>query len=342
MKNLIIVLFISVALNAFSQQLSWKYNFGGNSNLIKAVIHNGIAYLVSDEGVLSLVDTKSGKLNWSFNAGAPLSLPPVVENNVAYLCTKKGDVIALDISTRKIKWTKNTADKLICTPLIYNEMLIVYSKNFILAYDKEVGLDLWKTELKISGKPNLLLADDVFYFSDNMKIYAFMAKTGKALWEYKLAVYGHSDIAMSGDKIYIVNKDKLFVVDRLNGKELFKRDLTTDMTANQINTPFVIENQLYITSANELFCFSADKATEIWHVKLKTQNELFPPVVVANKIYIPERSNIIHVYLPEKGKRETTFTLPIKIESEVVIENQNLYFTTSDGNFVAFKLIESK
>jgi len=342
MKKVILFLIASSIFQLYAQQASWKFNFGKNSNLIKPLIYKGFAYLVSDEGILSVVDLKNGKLAWSFKADAPLSLPPVIENDVAFFCTKNGDVIAMDLITKKVKWTKNAGDKLICTPLIYKEKVIVYSKNFIMAYDKIVGLDFWKTDLKISGKPSLMLVDDFFYFADNMKVYAVNCNTGKIAWEFSLPVYGQSEICVANDKIYIINKDKLYCIDRVKGTEIFKKEISSEFNYTFLNTPVVHENQLFISIGNELILLTADKGTEVWRIKLKSQNELMPVVLADNKIYVPERSNLLHVYLPEKGKKEYSFTLTEKIESEVVIENQILYFTTSDGNLVSFKLIQSK
>jgi len=335
----IISLLFLCTINARAQQNPWKYSFGSNPNLIVPVYYNGLIYVASETGQLSAIDSKNGKLAWSYKADAAIAQPPCFDGQTAFFCTKTGNVIAIDLNSHKAKWIVNAGDKLICTPLIFKDLVIVYSKNFLIAYDKGVGLDMWKAELKISGTPLLKQAGENFYFSDNMKIYAFNAQTGKQIWEFKLPVYGQSDLLINENNGFVINQENLYCIDLITGKEKWKKTINSDITSNYNNTPSILNNLLIVTYSQEVIAYTADKGVEQWRIKLKSEKEMFAPIIANSRIYIIERAQNIFVLSPEKGKKESTFTIPDPVDSVPIFQNQVVYYTTTDGLLVGFKLL---
>ncbi|NLJ08221.1 MAG: PQQ-binding-like beta-propeller repeat protein [Sphingobacteriales bacterium] len=341
LKFLILALCMFPAKLLMAQQNSWTCSLGGNTALMYPVIDGNVLY-AAGENVFAAIDIKNGKPLWTFKAEGIIAMPPLIANKTAFFTTKAGNVYALDLNLKKPKWTLNVGDKLICTPLIYKDLLIVYTKNFFIALDKEVGLDMWKTELKTSGSPLLKLSGDVLCFSDNMKITAISPANGKLLWTNSLPVFGQSDLLINNEKIYFTNADKLYCLNLADGREIWKKVMNSNASPLINTVPCIADNLLVVTCNQEVIAYTADKGQELWRVSLKTPASLHSPVICNNKIYVAEYGTKLFCLRIDKGKVEQIFEAPAKMESELLIENNRVYFFTSDGFAGSFYLVSEK
>lgn len=333
---------INSALILNAQQNAWTYKTGGTTSSIFPLISGNVFYSASNEGILAAHDLKNGKVIWSFKADGAIAMTPAIADNIAYFCAKTGNVYAFDLSLKKVKWTVNVGDKLICTPVIYQDLVIVNSKNFFLALDKEVGLDIWKTEFKTTGNPLLKLYSNVLCFSDNMKVVALNPADGKLIWSYSLPVFGQSDVFIISGKVYFTNAEKLYCLSISDGKEIWNRIMSDKFSSTIHATPIVNENMLVISCGQEIIAFTADKGQELWRTRLKTTADLHSPVFFQGLIYVAEYGTKIFCLNPEKGKTQKVFDVNFSIGSDIFIDKNWVYYYTSDGTACAFYLTLDK
>ena len=156
----------------------------------------------NDRDKLVGMDTRSGKISWTYYCGGPIRLAPVASNNRVYFGSDDGFFYCLEVETGKEVWKFQAAPT--SKKLIGNRRII----------------SMWPV------RGGAVIEDDVVYFSAGIWpfmgvfIYALDAQTGDVIWvndhdsiKYRTQPHRPS-MAFAGvapQGAFAINKDKLIV-----------------------------------------------------------------------------------------------------------------------------------
>ena len=339
LASILSFLLLGTAFKASTPGQDWKFYFGKNYLTVAVVLNNGVAFVGGEEGVLYALDSKRGTANWQFKAEGAIAQPPLFDNDLLYFCTKSGNVYCLNALNGKLIWVININSKLVCTPILAGDMLCIYSRNEVIGLDKANGLDMWKTQLKVSDNPQMATDDHNIYFADDMKAYSLNSLDGKINWDYDLNTYGVSDVLLAKNKLIFINAGKVFALDKETAKKKWIFELDTKSKVRFQNKPNFLNDLVYVSYANELIALSIDDGEKQWVFKTKLEEELYAPIVRDNSIWLSSRGKTIFNISADKGRKLENYTIDIIQESPVRYENKSIFFTTEDGHAIAYRLI---
>lgn len=338
------------ALDKKTGEEVWKFKTEGAIHSSPSIL-NGVVYFGSADGNLYAVNETEGTMIWKLKSEGEkmyglwdyyLSSPAVNGKTVYWACGD-GNLYAVHSGTGKIKWTFKTNDIIHASPVIYKEHVYVggFDGN-MYCINKENGVLKWKFKTvgatyfpKGEIQKAALVEDDIVYFgSRDYNIYALDANTGTGHWNmkqpngwiiatptsYKGNLYfGTSDAHLfyCMDKNYGVTKWTIPVSMRVYGTALAHNDiiyfgtfdgkvLGIDYLTGKIKWEFQTEKskENYGTMYNEKGEF-------------KEGFELYGNGFEASEAKIHDLGSIL---------------------SSPVIDEQIIYFGSSDGHLYAVKL----
>jgi outer membrane protein assembly factor BamB len=91
---------------------------------------DGTVYIGSADKHLYAIDAKSGKVQWKFNAEAPIVSTPAVTEEAVYFGTAakdRGELISISRRDRKLRWKFKTGGPVPSSPLIVDGIVYIGS-----------------------------------------------------------------------------------------------------------------------------------------------------------------------------------------------------------------------
>ena len=184
-------------------------------DVFHSVVASGRVYFGATDDQLHCVDLKSGKMQWTFFAGAPIRLAPTVADGHVYFGSDDGHVYCLNADTGKQKWQFRAGPE----------------EDWLLARGEMISR--WPV------RTGVLVDDGVAFFGagvfphEDVFLYAVKADDGTVIWEQdnlSAADAGRNDLSPQG---YLLASDELLFVpsgrslpaafDRKTGKLRHKR-----------------------------------------------------------------------------------------------------------------------
>ncbi len=189
------------ALDKKTGKQIWKYKTKGAVHSTP-YIHNNLIYFSSADGNLYALDKNKGSLVWKFTAQGEKMYDlwdyylssPIGNIKTIYWGSADGFVYAIDSKTGKLEWKFQTDGSVHASPVLDMENLYVGSfDGHVYALEKDTGQLIWKFKTvgakyfpKGEIQKGLLLKDGVLYFgSRDYNMYAIDTKTGTGLWNMK-------------------------------------------------------------------------------------------------------------------------------------------------------------
>jgi outer membrane protein assembly factor BamB len=81
------------AVNRKDHTIAWKYLLKGDTGESSPIICNDKLLVCTKTGIISILDTKTGKLLWEYDTGEQIIASPAVINGCFYVLTFKGRVL---------------------------------------------------------------------------------------------------------------------------------------------------------------------------------------------------------------------------------------------------------
>jgi alcohol dehydrogenase (cytochrome c) len=150
--------------NVQQLQLAWSWAMDPGTQVTTPLVHDGVMFLASPDGIIQALDAANGDLLWEFRDTA--DLPPVrrevrglsIYEDKVYLNTADARIVAVDMRTGKKVWDVQVADskkgfRYSAASLIVRGKVIsglqnngfYEEKNAITAHDARTGKELWRT-----------------------------------------------------------------------------------------------------------------------------------------------------------------------------------------------------
>lgn len=150
--------------NVQQLQLAWSWAMDPGTQVTTPVVHDGVMFLASPNGIVQALDAANGDLLWEYHDLA--DLPPVrrevrglgIYEDKVYLNTADARIVAIDMRTGRKVWDVQVADpkkgfRYSAAALIARGKVISGmqnnrfdpEKNAITAHDARTGKELWRT-----------------------------------------------------------------------------------------------------------------------------------------------------------------------------------------------------
>ncbi len=338
------------AVNKNNGKLIWKYKTQGAIHSSPAITGNNICFGSADGNLYSL-EIETGKLIWKFQSKGEkmqdvwdyyLSSPKVANGKI-YWGSGDGNFYTLNVYDGKLVWNFEAGAIIHATPIIFNEM--VYFGDFngkFYALNSENGELIWKFKTvgdtyfpKGEIQKGATIDNGIIYFgSRDFNIYALNAKTGRGHWNRKEnGSWIIAEPSIYNQNIYFGTSDtqRFHCLDKTNGKQVWEIPLPMRVYGKAIEH----DNTIYFG------CFDGkmrgvDSGTGkiSWEFQTEGSKKNYFKIYNEDGKFKEGFELYGNDYL---GTEKLIHTLG-SILSTPIIENNIIYFGSSDGVFYAVPL----
>jgi outer membrane protein assembly factor BamB len=198
----------------------WETRLSGQA-FAAPVVADGVAYIGTTGGVLDAVDTKDGRIAWTFATGAPVHGAAAVDGDAVYVASDSGYLHRLDRATGKERWRASIGGGAVPR---------------VLPHPAAGDWD-WQ-----AAQP--LVADGVVYIgAADGGFVAIDAATGARKWRFESRAKIRAGAAFDGGRVVFGSADHfVYALDRATGTERWRFDTGADVDA----TPVVHEGRVLV------------------------------------------------------------------------------------------------
>jgi outer membrane protein assembly factor BamB len=301
---------------------------------------------------LSCLDAATGKEVWTYEYPCQygMSYPagpraaPLISGGKVYTLGAMGDLNCVDAATGKSVWSKSFMKDydaplaiwgFAAAPILDGNKLIcvVGGKAFVVAFDKDTGKELWKSE---RGGPEPGYSAPMIYQVGKTRqlivwlpdsVNGYDPETGKLYWSEAFKLQSNLAIPtprFDGDRLLVssfYNGSRMYQLDldKPAAKELWRSAVSSENPAKTDNlhaimcTPYIRDGHIYgVCSYGELRCLTLD-GKRLWADLRATGKETKPAERWANAFLTPngdrwflfnEKGDLIIAKLTPKGYEE--------------------------------------
>ncbi|KAF0195789.1 MAG: putative membrane-spanning protein [Bacteroidetes bacterium] len=338
------------ALDKSTGSKIWEFQSDGAIGS-SASISGKLVLFGSADGNLYALDTNSGQPVWVFSSGGEkikdiwdyyLS-SPVVSNGVVYWGSGDGHLYAIDADNGKLKWKYKTGGIVHADPLVTDSVVYIGSFDGIFyALSADKGEEIWKFRTVGDAyfpdgeiQKGAIIDKEVIYFgSRDYNIYALDAKTGRGRWNMK--EYGSWIIATPlswKGNLYFGTSDthRFYCLRKSDGRIIWSIPLNMRVYGSAAAHEDIIwfgcfNGKLYgvnYATGKILYEFATDGCKTNYSSVYQENNEFRSNFELYGKDYLESEKKIHSLG---------------SILSTPVIENDRIYFGSSDGKVYALKL----
>lgn len=211
-----------------------------------------------------------------------------------------------------------SSSKMIAAPIsTEGKIFTLDEKNQLSAYDAHNYKRIWMVNLNDAHtkseahyKGGLIHSDGKLYITNSTRELMIVdAQDGSVLWRYKMPDVTKSQPVLYKNMILITTvSNDLYAIDKNTGALLWQNDgLQETLSASRDIAPIVHDGKVIIGySSGQLVAINANNGEELWEINLSREGEKIPGFI------------------------------PASLESQPIIEGQNIYLTS--GNGLLFKI----
>jgi outer membrane protein assembly factor BamB len=237
------------ALNAKTGNVIWDQRQCGGCGIFAVTVADDAVYFNTGQGIVYKLGVKNGSQLWSYNTGdySMLSAPAVV-NGVVYAAS--GDLLAINSKTGKLIWSypigNPQGSDVWDGPSVYNGVVYVGGSNStIYALGANNGSLIWSSEVALES--NISVGDGIVYLpSADGNLYALDAYSGDELWKYASPNLHPGESAVANGVVYVgmsnnSGQGRIVALDTSSGDVVWEYGDTTFIA------PSVANGSLYVS-----------------------------------------------------------------------------------------------
>jgi outer membrane protein assembly factor BamB len=183
---------------------------------------------------------------------------------------------------------------------------------------------------------------DVYFGSDDGKLYALEAKSGKALWQFKTGGPVFGSPAVEGDAVYVLSDDGfLYKLDRTSGRTRWRFDthgggVKREAYDRLASRPAVVGDVVYIGSADDrLYALDAATGTEKWHAQAR--DTIRSSAAVADgRVFFGSSDGNVYAVDAGSGALLWQYDTFKPVVSSPLVSDGGVYIGSRNANFYAF------
>jgi eukaryotic-like serine/threonine-protein kinase len=195
----------AVRLNSGRQ--SWRYDAGMAIRSRPAFTDDRIVFGTEAGDVIGL--DLGGSLKWRFKAKRAVTSNVVIHDGIAYVGSQDFHVYAVDINAGWAAWRFRTQKPVVSSALIEGKMLYIGSADgFMYALDLN-GREQWKfkTEGQIVSTP-VYFNGAIYFGCTDKKVYSIEARKGNKRWEYETEGAITASACIADNTVFIGSTDQ--------------------------------------------------------------------------------------------------------------------------------------
>lgn len=315
-------------------EVLWTFHIGDIIESTAAVV-DGTVYVGALDGLLYVIDAKTGKKRWTYQANDSIKASPAIHEGVIYFGDSAGVFHAVDSTTQEKRWQFTTDGEIISSANFSgNRVLFGSYDGFLYCLNLQNGDLLWKfeTEGYVHGTPGVWTrnksarspGDKAEGNTDN-----FVIVTG---CDSYLRVINIADgtQAQQVDMGAYIGASPAILVDRIEHSK-------TRQVAPQ---PTSHVHAYCGTYGNEVLGVNLTSGKILWRYEHPVRKFPFfaSAAITESVVIIGGRDKLVHALSPEKGEPQWTYTAKSRIESSPVIVGKRVFFGTTRGVFIALDI----
>ena len=264
---------------------------------------------VSRDGMLNIIDLKTGKIIDDVDFDATISAGVGGNEDVWLMVTRDADVIAVDAHTRKELWRTHVPSEVLVRPVIYKNTVIVRTVDGrILSLAMDIGNIRWQyqrviPDLTLRGTSEPVISRDrIFAGLADGRLIAISPENGEIIWDVALAVpTGRSEIQrlvdidgdaqLYGRVLYAASyQGRIAAIDVDRGQFLWARDFSTP-------TGVVLDDKVLYSSDDNGHIWALDRlnGATIWKQDKLSNRKLTRPTIIGDYIAVGDFEGYVHV-----------------------------------------------
>ena len=310
----------------------WTFNMESPIHSSPA-IYKDYVYVVSDNGILKVIDMQTGEEEWDLDLEAPTNSSPIIHSNRLYIGCEDG-LKAININSHKVSWDYN-CDNVESTPFYYKDVIYFGSDDgHLYGLDEDGKVKINKKlddEIKVSP---VVVDDNVYIGSTDGKMYSIGTDKSKN-WEFTTGdAILSSPAYVNKTVIFGSNDGSVYCLNKSNGDLVWKQDLNDKI----ISSPTVDEhdNSVFIGSdEGNLTCLDIRDGTIKWShsTGAKVQSTA---ALKDNLVAFGSNNGYLYVLNKYTGAEEFTYNpgtvlFNSAITSSPIINGNSLFFGDDSG-----------
>ncbi|MCK9626058.1 MAG: PQQ-binding-like beta-propeller repeat protein [Bacteroidales bacterium] len=298
------------------------------------------------QGVIKALDSKNGKILWSFKTEGKIFSTPAIEKKRVVVGSTDSNIYCFELKSGKLLWKYKCEKSVLSSPTIFKgNVYIGASDGIFRTLNLITGKLVWSFN-QVSGfvetKPFVDKQQVVFGDWANT-LYSLDTKTGKLQWSWKCKgsrMYSPAAVypVKTKNKIFFVTPErKTYCVDARNGIELWSANGGRESIGISPD-----KSKIYVkTMSNTLIAFStqSNNAKKIWEIISGLNYDIAPtptPSImvkgVGELVFVPTDKGNIFCFSGSDGtllwKHKVSVAL---INSIVPLPGNKLLVSTMDG-----------
>ncbi len=322
-------------------------------------------YVGGGMGELYKLDTKTGKLLWSFPTTArTIPAPATVAGNDVYFGDSDGNVYALDANTGKQVWTFSTGGSIVASSTVDGTTVYVGSADsHLYALNAQTGAKVWSYDPGLGNETltvtSATVVNGVVYASASDEathsyVFAVNAQTGAQVWRTQANGVLLSAPQVSQGKVYAVSSpitkqtattSQIAVFNAADGSQPTQPTQEAVAPGTQAAPlapppPAIVNGTVYFGSQDgTVSAVSADTAAVLWHQNVGGAVDA-SPVVTQALIYVGVTTgtidnNALMALNPADGTQRWTSQLSHYAGSNIVVSGNVLFVGTGTATVYA-------
>lgn len=322
-------------------------------------------YVGGGMGELYKLDTKTGKLLWSFPTTArTIPAPAVVAGNDVYFGDSDGNVYALDANTGKQVWTFSTGGSIVDSPTVDGTTVYVGSADsHLYAFNAQTGAKVWSYDPGLGNETvtvtSASVVNGVVYASASDEathsyMFAVNAQTGAQVWRTQVNAVLLSSPQVNQGKVYAVSSpiskqaattSQIAVFNVADGSQPAQPNQEAVAPGTQAAplappSPTLVNGVAYFGSQDgTVSAINEDTAAVLWHQNVGGAVDA-SPVVTQTLIYVGVTTgtidnNAIMALNPADGTQRWTSQLAHYAGSNIVVSGNVLFVGTGTATVYA-------
>ena len=345
----------------------------GNTGYLKTYKKNNLIYSVDSYGLVSAVSSASGDIVWQIATNYDVSSGISVVSDKVCFGTTDAKLICFDIETLSLNshlplitsmknlttFSKSSPDIEIdlitelASPIlsINNLFLLKLDNDDLYLIDPSSQDVIWKSEsqnipLRTKGASMPLIQNNTVYIArDNGSLSAYDQTNGTLKWLTIISSRsGRNDLESQRDAEMniLVSNDRLFY-GHYQG-DIASLDLNTGDIVWSSPLSFVnnisIHGSSILGSTTSNVLVSLDKASGFMNWKNEVNKDITEPFIIDKIVMIFSTDGTLFGYDIESGERvyEEEYGYDIHPKTEFIVEKNNIYFQTSDGDTIHLRV----
>lgn len=340
-------------INAQYLQVKQKWAAASEANVISTpAVADQLVVFGNQQGIVTALDLKSGKLKWGFKTGGAIYSSPAVSKNKIVFGSTDGYVYCLDEAGRET-WKLKTGAAVLGCPLIENNKVYIGgSDHNFRAIELETGKEIWSFG-GLSGpvvSTPVINKDDIIFGAWDTYLYSLNKNTGKLNWKWSNGspVRNYSPAScipvVKDDVIYIVAPDRyLSAIDAATGQALWrtKEAGVRESIGISQDGKYVYGKTMNDTIA--AFPTSRELQKAAWKLHAGFGYEHVPSMLIEKDgiIFFGTRNGV--VYAVDAAQKKVTWAHKIDnsmVNTVNIIDKKNIIISTMDGKVVLLQVTE--